>query len=183
MKKILLSMSTVAAAFVLSGCGADNQAYLQAQTAAHERYLQSYEKADTGKVEFEGTFEGKITLVEAKELPQMLKIQQPKSVGEVALDWARILVPTLGTVAGFHYNYMSQDSANKYNSENIASWTGNFQNSVSDTSVTNTTTDTTDTSVTNTTDTSTTSTTTDTSTTSTTEPFNYTDGTVTITNP
>lgn len=137
----------------LVGCSTkDNERYFNAVQQQNETYMSSYNTVENESVQFDGKFEGKISIVKPKKLPQFQKIQRPKTNSEQALDYARVVVPVLGTAIGMHYNFKSADSANKYNAENIKSWTGNFQNttdtSVTDTSVTDTSV--TDTSVTDT---------------------------------
>lgn len=162
----LVSLSVL----ILTGCGSSNQEYLEAVKAQNAQYMEAYKTVENETVVFNGTFNGEVKMIKPKKLPQLQQIKAPKSGSEIALDWAKLIVPTVGTVAGFHYNYMTADSANKYNAQSIEAWTGNFQNTTNTSSEINNTSNTTNTSesVTSTSDTSVTSdiSVTDTSTTS-----------------
>ncbi len=125
------------------GCANHQEAYYNAIQQQMQTYNQAYASVENESVTFEGTFTGTISIVKPKELPKMQHIEPPKSTSELALEWAKVIVPTAGMVAGMHYNYKSIDSNNKYNSKNIGAWTSNFDKTsvteVSDTSVSDTT--------------------------------------------
>ena len=184
MKTSITSMVALSVLF-MSGCASkDQEAYYEAVKQQNANYMKSYDQVENESVQFDGEFKGKISIVKPKKLPQLQHIERPKSGSEVALDWARVVVPVAGMAVGMHYNYKTADSNNKYNSQNIESFTGNYQNTSSTTITDTSTVDTTvtDTSVSNTTltDTSTSTSTVDTSTVN---PTEYTDGTITISNP
>ncbi len=163
MKLILIGLVT----FMFLGCTGKDDYYKavhkqnEAMEKNYKEYQKSYNTVKNESVQFEGDFKGKITLVKPKDLPEMApyqRIQQPKTFGDAALDWARVLVPAAVGISAQHYSYKTVDSSNKYNAQQTAAYTGSFQNTASvtntstDTSVVNTSTDkSTDTSVTNTT--------------------------------
>ena len=67
-------------------------------------------------------------MVKPKKLPQLATIAQPRSGSEIALDWAKVVVPALGTVAGLHYGYKAIQSSNEANVATTQAYTGNFKN-------------------------------------------------------
>lgn len=123
------------AALLVLGCSNKELDYYNVVKEQNAQYMEAYKTVENESVTFNGKFEGDITIVKPKELPKLANVRQPKTMGDTALDWARTIVPVAGMVAGMHYNYKTADSANKYNAENISSWTGNFDNtSVTDVS-------------------------------------------------
>ena len=173
-----LTLTATSILLILTGCSTKQEdAYYKAVDQQNKNYMQAYSTIENESVTFDGTFEGKINIVKPKKLPQIQQIQKPKTGSEVALQWAQTIVPVAGMVAGMHYNYKSLDSSNQANSRQIEAYTGNYQNNTStvDTSVSSTSVN--DTSVTDT------SVTTEKDNTSVTNPIEYTDGTVSITNP
>ena len=121
--------SVVSAGLLLVGCGSSDQLYYESINAQNQKYMEAYKTVENETVQFKGTFEGDITIVKPKKLPQLAQIEKPKSTSELALDWARVVVPAASMVAGMHYNYKIADSSNKYNAKNIESYTGNYENS------------------------------------------------------
>ena len=152
-------------ALLFSGCASDDARYYQALQAQQNQYLKEYSTVKNSSVTFVGKFDGKISIIKPKKLPQRIVIRRPKTTSEEALSWAKIILPTASMISGSYFNYKMADSSNKYNSENIKSWTGNFKNdTISTTNTSNTSTDksvtytsntSTDKSVTNTSNTST----------------------------
>lgn len=121
---------------LLIGCTQHQEVYYKAVQEQNMAYMNAYTSVENESVTFDGTFTGTISIVKPKELPKLQYIEPPKSGSEIALDWARLIIPTAGMVAGMHYNYKSIDSNNKYNSKNISAWTGNFdKSSITSTSI------------------------------------------------
>mgnify|MGYP006935314989 CR=1 FL=1 len=178
---------------VFSGCSTKDQEimYYNAIQQQNENYMKSYDTVENESIQFDGTFEGKISIIKPKKLPQLAKIQKPKSSADTALDWARVVVPSVTAVAGMHYGFKAIESSNDASSRQIEAYTGNFDKTsvstsvtdITNTSVSDSSTSVTDTSVSDTSvsDTSLTDTSTiDTSTTTTdTAPDFTTDGTTT----
>jgi len=140
---------------LFTGCASKEAQYYQAVKEQNQNYLKAYSTVKNETVSFNGTFKGDITVIKPKKLPQLLRIQKPKSSAEIALDWGRLVIPAATSISGLYYGYKAIDSSNRANTKQIEAYTGNFQNStttseisnISDTSVT-------DKSVTNTSDTS-----------------------------
>ena len=123
------SLFSLVVLVLLVGCTSKDEVYTNAVQNQYKSYLEAYNTVENKSIEFEGTFDGKIKMVEPKKLPQMARIERAKSGSEVALEWTRTLAPVALGVAGFHYNFKTADSSNKYNAESIGAWTGNFENS------------------------------------------------------
>jgi hypothetical protein len=141
MKYFLTLLLTI---FIFTGCGSSS--YYQAVTQNNKAYLEQYSKVENEKVSFLGTFDGNITIVRPKQLPVLQHVQKPKTSGDYLLQTLGVLAPVGLGIAGYHYNYKSTDSSNKYNAQTMESWTSNFEN----TSInTNTDTDTISNTVTN----------------------------------
>lgn len=115
----------------VSGCAQNQEVYYNAVQQQNMAYMNAYQSVENESVTFDGTFTGTISIVKPKELPKLQYIEPPKSSSEIALEWAKVIVPAASMVAGLHYNYKSIDSSNKYNAKNIESWTGNFDKSSS----------------------------------------------------
>ena len=140
-------LSVLTASLLLVGCaGKDVEQHYKAVQERNSQYMEAYKTVENETIKFNGTFEGDITLIKPKELPQLAEIRPPKSYSDTALEWVQTTLPVVGLALGLHYNYKAMDSANKYNSANIESWTGNFDkistsnsvSNISDTSVSNT---------------------------------------------
>ena len=115
----------------VSGCAQNQEIYYNAVQQQNMAYMNAYQSVENESVTFDGTFTGTISIVKPKELPKLQYIEPPKSGSEIALEWAKVIIPAASMVAGLHYNYKSIDSSNKYNAKNIESWTGNFDKSSS----------------------------------------------------
>lgn len=142
MKKYIVVL--IATLVMITGC-ADKAQYYAAVQKANTEYLEAYNTVKNEEVVFDGTFEGKMTFTRPKKLPQMQMIQQPQNE---ALEWAKVIVPFVGSISGMYFGYKTADSANKYNAQNIANWTGNYKNN--SVTTTNNTTSTTSTETTST---------------------------------
>ncbi len=145
MKSLKIVLVGLLGLFILSGCAANQAKFYEAQKFQDTAILQASKATENDKIEFDGKFEGKIKIVQGKKQPRFNQIQAPKSTAELFIDGLKTAGQIGLGVAGYHYNFKTADSSNKYNSENIKSWTGNYQNtSISNTSVTDTNTSITD---------------------------------------
>lgn len=135
MKKYISAMVAMVAMVLLTGCG--SAGYYKAVQENNKAYLKEYNNVENERVNFEGTFEGKIEIVKPKDLPDIQFVQKPKDAGDYFLQTLGILAPVGLGVAGYHYNYKSTDSSNKYNAQTMEAWTGNFQNSTTTSITTN----------------------------------------------
>ena len=116
-KKIIIGLTIIG---LISGCSTKNdELYYKAVQEQNHKYMEAYKTVENERVSFDGTFNGNITMIKPKKLPQLAHIQKAKSASELALDWARVIVPGATMVAGMHYNYKAMDSNNKYNSETM----------------------------------------------------------------
>lgn len=122
---------------VFTGCTSKQDTYYSAVKEQNQKYMEAYATVENESVEFDGTFNGKIKMVKPKKLPQLANIRQPKSGSEVALEWARVVVPFATVATGQYFGYKATDSSNKYNAQSLEAWTGNYENS--NTSVTSST--------------------------------------------
>jgi len=121
MKKIISSVTLVAIfGTFFAGCATkNNEMYYSAIQKQNQTYMESYSTVKNETVNFDGTFNGKITIIKPKKLPQLARIQKPKSNSELALQWAQVILPATTAISGMYFNYKSIDSSNKYDSETM----------------------------------------------------------------
>ena len=118
------------AMLIMAGCASKTE-YYEAQKRQDQAILEANKKTSDDRVSFTGKFDGTIEIVQGKEQPRFNKITQPKDWRDYAMSIFGISSNLALGVAGYHYNFKSADSSNKYNAENINSWTGNYQNASS----------------------------------------------------
>lgn len=129
----------VAITLLISGCASKEQVnYYNAIDKQNEAYMKAYQTVENESVVFNGTFNGEIKIIKPKELPKLANIAQPRSGSEIALDWAKVLVPGVATVAGMHYGFKAIQSGNDASVANTKSYTGNYKNNTNDVSNVNT---------------------------------------------
>jgi len=148
---IRLSIDTL---LFLGGCATNEKAYYDSVNTRNAEYLKAYAEIKNESVTFKGRFDGDITIVKPKKMPNLQMVQAPKSSSDIALQWASVLAPSVVAIAGFKYNSdnvqvqaeASRDIAIAQSADNaniFGSYSGSFKNdnSVSTTDLSNITTD------------------------------------------
>ena len=95
---------TIVVALFLGGCASNEKAYYDSVNNRNSEYLKAYAEIKNESVTFTGKFDGDITIVKPKKMPNLQMVQAPKSSADVALQWASVLAPSVVAIAGFKYN-------------------------------------------------------------------------------
>jgi len=103
MKPILLSLSAI----LLISCADSDKAFYKAMEKRNQQYSEAYKGVENGRITFKGKFDGEITMVEAKALPQIQQLRQPETTSETVLKYLGVLAPSAVALGSMHYNYKS----------------------------------------------------------------------------